>query len=69
MLNKHAPDTVKREVLLSEIWGFQKGLSTHTLETHIYRLRQKLARLTPESVIDTAQDGYQLAQNTQRQDI
>lgn len=60
MLNKNAPDTVSREVLLSEIWGFQKGLTTHTLETHIYRLRQKLTRLTEASIIATAQDGYYL---------
>lgn len=58
MLNKNAPDTVSREVLLSEIWGFQKGLTTHTLETHIYRLRQKLTRLTQAPIIGTAQDGY-----------
>ena len=50
-----------REDMLSEIWGFQKGLTTHTLETHIYRLRQKLARITDEPVIITAQDGYRLA--------
>ena len=61
MLNKKAPDAVSREALLSEIWGFQKGLTTHTLETHIYRLRQKLTRLTTEPVIETAQDGYRLA--------
>ena len=60
MLNKNAPDTVSREVLLSEIWGFQKGLTTHTLETHIYRLRQKLTRLKEASIIATAQDGYYL---------
>ena len=60
MLNKNAPDTVSREVLLFEIWGFQKGLTTHTLETHIYRLRQKLTRLTEASIIATAQDGYYL---------
>ena len=58
MLNKNAPDTVSREVLLSEIWGFQKSLTTHTLETHIYRLRQKLTRLTQAPIIGTAQDGY-----------
>ena len=61
MLNKKAPDAVSREALLSEIWGFQKGLTTHTLETHIYRLRQKLTRLTTDPVIETAQDGYRLA--------
>ena len=32
---------VSREVLLAEIWGYNSQISTHTLETHIYRLRQK----------------------------
>ena len=58
MLNKNAPNTVSRDVLLSEIWGFQKSLTTHTLETHIYRLRQKLTRLTQAPIIGTAPDGY-----------
>ena len=61
MLNKKAPDAVSRQALLSEIWGFQKGLTTHTLETHIYRLRRKLTRLTTEPVIETSQEGYRLA--------
>ena len=64
MLNRNAPELVTREALLSEIWGFQKGLTTHTLETHVYRLRQKLTRLTEEVVIETAQDGYQLSQHS-----
>ena len=61
LLNKQAPATVSREEMLSEIWGFQKGLTTHTLETHIYRLRQKLSRLTTDTVIETAPDGYRLS--------
>ncbi|MGC6516931.1 MAG: response regulator transcription factor [Candidatus Puniceispirillaceae bacterium] len=65
LLNKQAPEVVGREQMLSEIWGFQKGLTTHTLETHIYRLRQKLARLTAHPVIVTAQDGYRLAEDNQ----
>ena len=62
LLNRRMPEAVKREELLSEIWGFQKGLTTHTLETHIYRLRQKLLRLTSQPIIETTQDGYRLAQ-------
>ena len=64
MLTRQAPQIVSKDDMLADIWGFQKGLATHTLETHIYRLRQKLTRLTADPIIETAHDGYRLAEPT-----
>jgi DNA-binding response OmpR family regulator len=52
---------VGREVLLHEVWGYSAGVTTHTLETHVYRLRQKIER-DPSSaeLLVTEAGGYKL---------
>src|SRR3546814_1913449 len=39
---------VGRDVLLGEVWGYNAGVTTHTLAPHVYRLRPKIARVTPK---------------------
>jgi len=52
---------VSREVLLDEVWGYKAGMATHTLETHVYRLRQKIERNPSKSaLLVTEQNGYRL---------
>jgi hypothetical protein len=50
--------SIDRENLLKDVWKYNAELTTHTLETHIYRLRQKL---TPhENLLLTTETGYML---------
>jgi DNA-binding response OmpR family regulator len=60
-LYRHANRVVSRQVLLDEVWGYNAGVTTHTLETHVYRLRQKI-ETDPANcrLLMTAPGGYRL---------
>jgi len=53
---------ISREVLLDEVWGYNAGVTTHTLETHVYRLRQKIESDPGQArLLVTEAGGYRLA--------
>lgn len=53
--------TMPRDVLLAEVWGYNSGVTTHTLETHIYRLRRKIEKNPPDAqILVTESGGYKL---------
>ncbi|MBN8544243.1 MAG: winged helix-turn-helix domain-containing protein [Alphaproteobacteria bacterium] len=58
-LLQHAPSEVSRDSLLKSVWAYEKDVDTHTLETHVYRLRQKAG----SSILDivTTEQGYKVA--------
>ncbi len=60
-LYRAAGRPVARQVLLNEVWGYNSSVTTHTLETHVYRLRQKIE---PDSAVSklllTEGGGYRL---------
>jgi DNA-binding response OmpR family regulator len=61
-LYRNANRVVSRPELLDQIWGYNAGVTTHTLETHIYRLRQKIEADPADCrLLMTAPGGYQLS--------
>ena len=60
-LYRSGAKVVSREVLLDEVWGYNASVTTHTLETHVYRLRQKIeADPSNALILITEPGGYRL---------
>lgn len=60
-LYRAAGNSVSRDELLAEVWGYNSGVTTHTLETHVYRLRQKIEpQPSRAQILVTEPGGYSL---------
>ena len=57
----HAGRAIGRDTLLGEVWGYNAGVATHTLETYVYRLRRKIERDPANAeILVTEPGGYRL---------
>jgi DNA-binding response OmpR family regulator len=60
-LYRAGDQAIGRDTLLGEVWGYNAGVTTHTLETHVYRLRQKIERDPARAeILVTEPGGYRL---------
>ena len=58
--NKKKPISVQE--LQTEVWSYQSGMETHTVETHIYRLRKKILKnFNDENLLLSKKNGYQIS--------
>ena len=63
-LSASGGEPVSRKILLEEVWGYKAGINSHTLETHIYRLRKKIEEPgSSSSFLQTSRNGYKLIFN------
>jgi len=60
-LYRAGQNVVSRDILLQEVWGYNASVTTHTLETHVYRLRQKIEpNPSAACILITEPGGYKL---------
>lgn len=60
-LSRKRGQVINKQELLKEVWGYNSSITTHTLETHVYRLRQKIAYADEAPFLVTKDNGYTLA--------